>query len=151
MSLTTWIVLADSARADIYASDAGLLRGPDLIEAMHHPASRVPSHELGSDDRGRTRAAPGMGASTRSGVDFTYDKHDREAELFSHELAQRLDAAGLRGDYEHLILVAPPHFLGLLRKDIDSGTSQRVSASLDRSLTHLAAHQVLDEVRQRLA
>jgi protein required for attachment to host cells len=49
--------------------------------------------------------------------------------------------------FERLLLVAPPHFLGVLRNTIGDGVAALVVASMSKDLTHDSA----DVTRQRIA
>lgn len=142
----TWIVLADSSRARIFSTDAALTMGPVVVSDLVHPASRMRERDLVSDRPSRSfaeRGAPGADISEAGA-------RDHEVQLFAQELGEHLGAARRDGLYEGMVLVAPPRFLGLLRKQLDKATLESVHASIDKELTQLAEHEVLAAVRQRL-
>ncbi|MFP4131483.1 MAG: host attachment protein [Thiohalospira sp.] len=58
------------------------------------------------------------------------------------EVERGLDFVGVRfgtlageGRFEHLVLCAPPAFMGELRDKLDAGVRQRVSAEVTKDLT----------------
>ena len=60
--------------------------------------------------------------------------HDRAVADFARLLADKLQHARVQNQYQRLVLVAPPRFLGLLRASLDGPTSQLVLASIHKDL-----------------
>ena len=60
--------------------------------------------------------------------------HERAVSDFARALASRLQHARTTGEYDRLVLVAPPKFLGLLRASLDSPTERCIVGSLDKDL-----------------
>ena len=52
-------------------------------------------------------------------------------------LVKLLGAAATAGDFDRLTLIAPPRFLGLLRKPISPRVQRRVNAEVHRDVIHL--------------
>lgn len=55
---------------------------------------------------------------------------------FAKQLAHRLNDAALKGEYEHLVLVADPQTLGQIRPQLHKETLQRLLFELDKTLTN---------------
>jgi len=53
---------------------------------------------------------------------------------FSRALADKLRHARVQNQFDRLVLVAPPRFLGLLRSSLDGPTSQLVIGSIHKDL-----------------
>jgi protein required for attachment to host cells len=70
----------------------------------------------------------------RSSVEQT-DWHEIAEERFAATVASKLNAAALANRFEKLILVAPPHSLAALRKNLDAKATQRIVAEIDKDLT----------------
>ena len=51
-----------------------------------------------------------------------------------------------RNAYERLALVAPPHFLGLLRATISSTVAKRVELTVDKDYTALKADELAERI-----
>jgi len=131
----TWIVVADGARARFFSfsEDRKKLvsnRSADLVA----PESRQLSHELKSDKPGR-----GFGSS-RSGVrhafEPTHDYHKLEKHRFTALLAETLDAACGKREFDDLVLVAPRRSLGELRGLLSKRVQGRLRRELAKDLTN---------------
>lgn len=57
-----------------------------------------------------------------------------EAEVFAKQIADQLEHGRVNHDYNKLILVAPPAFLGTLRQTLNDHVKALVSNSLDKDL-----------------
>lgn len=135
----TWILISDASRARLFATD-GKGRPWTMVQELAHPESRLKGSEIMSDKPGRVQQ--GMGAKSRPGMEPPTAPKEVEAEHFAERLAGVLADGHGRNAYGRLVLVAPPHFLGLLRQSISTQVGKRVSASLDKDLTELKEHEL---------
>jgi protein required for attachment to host cells len=87
--------------------------------------------EQGSDQPGRTFTGAG---STRSALDQT-DWHQIGEDRFAQGIAEMLGSLAKAGDFDELIVVAPPRCLASLRKAFDDPVSSRIVAEVDKDLT----------------
>lgn len=145
MKKTTWILVADGARARILRNDGP---GTGLAPALDHDfaAPHAPTREFGADKPGRT-AVPGDGK--RHGMEPPVDWHREEKRRFALDLCKVLDEGAEEHAYDKLVLVAPPDTLGDLRKGLTLRARDRVHAEMGKDLTHLAARELtrhLDKV-----
>ena len=131
---TIWIVVADAGRAQILSKMEGT-SGLVSVQHLENAPGRKLDSELVSDEPGRV-AKHGIGA--RSAMEPPTDPHELEAKNFAARLNHRLEAAESQGDYDLLVLVAPPHFLGLLKSELGQGPKRRLSASVGKDLTRLS-------------
>lgn len=88
------------------------------------------THEQGSDQPGRAFASTG---SVRSAVDQT-DFHQLEKDRFAGDIAELLGKLADAGDFEELVVVAPPRTLAELRKRFDRSVEKRIVAEVDKDL-----------------
>jgi len=127
--MKTWVVVADAARARVFDVD-GKTKAIAEVMDMSHPASLQHASEMASD-------APGMssvkGMPSKFGMEEIVSPKEEEAIRFAKQVAEALQA-GL-ADYERLYLIAAPHFLGLLRKDLDKAVQAKVVKEIDKDLT----------------
>jgi protein required for attachment to host cells len=138
-----WVMVADASRARLFRAETP--SGPLVeLEDAAHPASRLQDHELLSDRAGRAVDTQGP---HRHGMEASTDPHDEEAQRFAHELAERLRAHHDARDFDGLVLVAPPRFLGFLREALDEQVAKQVLASLDLDLTRIPS---AEEVQSHL-
>ncbi len=130
----TWLVVADRARARIFsvASPKGPL---SELEDMVHPESRIQERDLTSDRAGRGTGGHGSMGTPRTA-------HDQAAVEFAREVTARLEAGRTAGSFERLILVAPPDFLGLLRKSQSVNLGKLVDREVAKNLVQLKAAEI---------
>lgn len=127
---TTWIVVAESARARVF-SRAGIKGRLQEIADLSHPESRLHDRELTSDMPGRSFDSHGQG---RHSMEQPTDPQDREAQAFAEEIARQVDHGRRERSFDALVLVAPPKFLGLLRAELNKLTRDLIVAEINRNL-----------------
>lgn len=134
----TWVLVADSGRARILLAEKpnGALTE---LETFDNPAVRVREQELTSDLPGRSFDS--LGQQRHAMEPHDSPKH-HEAVNFAHRLGAHLAQAQQRGEFEHLILVAPPKFLGLLRQQLGDELSRKVTVEIDKNLCALDNEQL---------
>ncbi len=127
---STWIVVAESARARIFTMSE---IGGKLQEAtdLSHPESRLHDTELSSDLPGRTFDSQG---ESRHGMDPATDPKEREAQAFAAEIARHIERGRHEGNFDALVLIAPPKFLGRLRAELTKPARDALVGELDKNL-----------------
>ncbi len=73
--------------------------------------------------------------------------HEIESERFAHSIAKVLEGGLADNAYERVVLVAPPHFLGLLRATISPNVAKRVELTLDKDYTALKPDELAERVQ----
>lgn len=130
-STTTWIVIADGARARVM-QNSGPGKGVIAVEEMTFEGDHSLSSEVMSDRLGRAFDSVGRG---RHAMSPSTDPHNHLKSEFLREIADALDS---RADaFDRLILVAPPQALGLLRKLLSPVVVRKVKSELGKDLTHV--------------
>lgn len=138
--MTTYIVVADAARARIFTRDALTLVEQD---SLLHSASRLHAGDLVTD-RGSDVHESTSNSSRSSGGESTARTH--EELVFAKEVADRLYRARTDNRMEKLILVAPARFLGQLRDKLDAPTAKLVIHSLTKDLTKASLEGIQEAV-----
>lgn len=111
----TWIVVADGAGARVFTNIGDdkqvTLRQDDLLsqDDLEGGPGKVPDEQ-------------------------TYSEKDEAA--FSHQLAQLINAAALKNQFKHLVLIADPQSLGRMRPLLHKETQSRLVGELGKTLTH---------------
>ena len=139
----TWIVIADGARAQIFAQKGRMADLEPVLSRNCH-AGRQRSQELVSDRPGRTFDSGGQG---RHAKEPPTDPHRHAKALLAHEIADLLDRERKRHAYESLVLVAPAQALGDLHRHLDTATRKLVKVEIVKDLTHLS----LTELQEHLS
>src|SRR5947208_16402497 len=133
---TTWIIAADSSRARILQVTDRNER-LDEIDDLLNPEGRVHDRELISDAHPRFHGADGPG-SDREEMSAT----EHATELFAKRVGEYLDKARSAHRYDRLHLIAPPKFLGQLRKELDKEVQKLVADELPKDLSWLDARDI---------
>jgi protein required for attachment to host cells len=138
----TWVVACDASRARIF--QVGPRRDKwQLVRELEHPAGRAKGRDLLTDAPGRTKQS---GSPTRPAMDPTTEPHEVESERFARSLAGILESGLAENGYQQLVLIAPPHFLGLLRAALPQNVAKHVERTLDKDYTALAARDLAERV-----
>ncbi len=113
----TLVVVADGESARVFRNigedNALTLQQQDLLELMN------------MDDDGPAGALPAE--STGKQIDHA---------TFAKQLAHRLNDGALKNRYEHLVLIADPQTLGLMRPLLHKETVQRMVGEIAKTLTN---------------
>ena len=144
---TTWIITADASRARILQvmdRDQRLAEVEDFL----NPEGRMHDRDLLADGHSRWNGHGGMGragggrnggpASDRQETSAT----EHETELFAKRVGDYLDKARTDHRFDRLCLVAPPKFLGQLRKELGAEVRKMVSEELPKDLSWLDAREL---------
>jgi len=159
-TMKTWVVVADSARARVFRVEetSGAHGGSQFaptgealvgalveIKDLAHPESLRKASDMASD-------APGMTSvqhmPSKFGMAEIVSPKEQEAIRFAKEVADYLKHES--GSYDRLYVVAPPHFLGLLRADIDKAVHAKVAGEFHKELTHFPAEQIREHLPAEL-
>ena len=106
------------------------------MEDLVHGAARTQVRHLTSDRPGRSFDSHGRG---RHAMEPETDAKRHEAEVFAKEVAERIERARMEDEFDELVLIAAPEFLGLLRKSLSPTTAGLVAKAVDKSVADLSA------------
>jgi protein required for attachment to host cells len=137
-----WILTAERGGAKLFRS-APSGNALHLIKDLPHPSGRLADGAIVSDKAGRLFSPANQG---RSATDSENTPHDHEAEVFAHHLAEILEQGRNQNEYDQLVLIAEPRFLGRLKAALSQPTASKVVRIIEKDLAHLTAH----ELEQRL-
>lgn len=142
---TTWFLIADGTRARLFESP-GWKEPWTLIDTQEDEAARAPDRELASE-------RPGRGIKFGSGAHYgveTVSEHDKAEKAFIEDQAQFLNAAEQRGDFDQLVLAAPPRALGALRAKLTPEVIARCIGVFDKDLAKTPEKELEEYFKQRL-
>jgi len=127
----TWVVVADSEKA-LFLCNGRDMKNVQLgiIHQMHH--SNRATREQGSDRPGR------LG---RSAVEDA-DRHEISKKRFAKEIADALYGYAHRGEFERLVIVAPPLMLGEMRQEFHKEVSDRIVSEIPKTLTNHSTNDI---------
>lgn len=125
-----FVVVADGGKM-LFLRNAGDAEYPNLEVERVRENDNPPDREQGSAKAGTTHNSVGSARSSMEETDF----HQLEEDRFAAETADRLRKRALAGDFESLIIVAPPRTLGELRKHYHKEVENRLTGEIAKDLT----------------
>lgn len=135
---TNALVLVSDGRHARLLRNQGTPTKPQLIVEKAIDRVNPPTREQGTDKPGRKHGTDG---NARSAVEQT-DWHHQDEQRFAAEIAELLYKLGHAGNYEELVVVAPPKMLGDLRAKFHPQVKGAVIAELARDLTQYSVPEI---------
>ncbi len=126
------IVVADQAEAIFYDAPS-LDARPKEVGRISDPVAHLHDRDLGSDRPGRSYESVG---GARHAIERENDPRWQEAVRFARRISCRLDDALQKGEFDELIVVAGPPFLGLMRSELSRPARERVVHEIRKDLVH---------------
>lgn len=128
----TWILIADAATARLY--EVGKPRGGwRLIEELHNPEGRAKGRDFLVEPWGGLQKEEG---AVFRGAMQPLSIKKVETRRFAHSLAGILEKGLDDHRYEHLVLVAAPEFLGMLRQELADPVEKRLAETIPKDYSH---------------
>jgi protein required for attachment to host cells len=143
--IVLWVVVADSRQARIFTADKPL-GAIEEIKSFDNPLARQHQQDLISDRPGRSVDVV-MGGH---GMETKNDAKQQQAIVFAKSLCQHLQSAHQAQEFNKLIIVASPHFLGLLRDNLASCCKSQVEHSIDKNLVHMTTEEIRQHLPEKL-
>ena len=138
-----WILVANQAEAQIYSS--GQLPGNLLlVDVLANKEGTTHPRELISDAPGRAFNSTGSG---RHAMEPNTGVKEEQRRRFVKEMADRLQAAHLKGDFAQLVLLAAPAVLGVIRKSLAADLKKTVIKEIPKDVIG----QDVDKIQSQLA
>ena len=146
MQKTTYVLIADGARARLFVVEEGTA---DLKPALGQEfiGTNLPSREIASDRPGRSFDSAGSG---RHAMEPPTDPHRHAERVFAQEVAAVLENARRKNEFQDLVVVAPPKALGDLRREFSDALRDRVTAELHKDLTKVPVHDLASHLAEIL-
>jgi protein required for attachment to host cells len=133
-----WVLVCDAARARVFAVSE---EAPwHQLEAFHHDESRNKDSELVSDRAGRSSARGG--SVHHNALSPSSAPKELESEHFVQTLTAFLEQGVDAHRFHRWVLVAPPHFLGLVKGALSSELQKRLLATMDKDLSALPSEEL---------
>ena len=137
--METRVIVADNSRARIFESHDGLNHLTEQDDFVHSEA-HLTNQDLVGDAAGKSRNPHGS-------LDPATSPKEHETRTFAKLLAKHLKALHNERHFERLILIAPPKFLGLLRKELHKPLDQLVERTIHKDLTTASVEDIIDYIK----
>lgn len=133
------VLITDGARALVFRNE-GDAAAPDLRLVRSHSQDNPATHEQGRGPPPRTQDS----TERRSSIEQT-DLHQEAEDRFVAGIAADMERDLRAGDFDSLIVVAPPVALGVYRRAVGAAVKKVTVAEIDKDLTkhppgEIAAH-----------
>ncbi len=134
----TWILVAESSRARFFEQETPIA---DLKElpGLSHTESRQHESELTSDKPGHSFDGKGQGSHA---LGQKTSPKEAETIAFSKNIVEFVEKERTNGGFEGLVIIAPPDFLGLIRKGLSEATKKLVEGEIAKNLIHQSAEEI---------
>lgn len=143
---TTWIVAADASRARVLQ-----VAGPEKlveIQSLSNPEGRAHERDMQTDAEPRFNGHGGVGkggsASTGGQASDRETQGPREhaVRTFARRVGDYLEKARTDHRYDQLVVIAPPKFLGALRKEVGKEVEKLIADELPKDLSSLSQREL---------
>ena len=140
---TTWILIAHRSGARVFSTTGGAT-ALTAVDDIEFAEGRLRPREIDADRPGRVHDRMG---GQRHGMSSEQSPTEHLAVEFANALAARLKTAHEAKQFDALVLVAGPKFLGHLRNALDARTAASVKATLDKDLGEIADNDLPGHLR----
>ena len=141
-----WVLIADGEKA-LFLKNLTDAQDPHLEVVRKEEQENPKDIDQSANRPGRM---PDNGPGQRSAMDDT-DWHQLAKDRFAGELAEILYRKAHQGAFDRIVLVAPPHTLGELRREIHKEVADRVVAEVPKTLTNHPVDQIETLVAREIA
>ncbi len=139
-----WVLVANSSEAKLYGVK---FLGSDLnlIQEFSHPEGRNKVGDIMTDKSGHYRTQSGSG-----GGSFALHSAPLQVELsrFAQTLLNKLDQGLASHDFKKAVVIAPPHFLGELKKDCHPKLKEQVLHFVDKDYTKITQPELIAKLAE---
>jgi protein required for attachment to host cells len=139
-----WIVVCSKSRARVFETH-GPTAAWALVQTLEHPSGRLHDGALATDREGQS--SPLGGSVHHNALAPKTAPKEVDAEHFVRAVGALLERALPSNGGAHLVLVAPPHILGMLRKELSGALTKQVLATVDKDLDHLGRDALAEALR----
>jgi len=143
----TCILVADGAHARAYLND-GPGKGISELTKFARDLDLKASRDIDADRQGRTFDSGGQG---RHAMESPTDSKRHSKQEFHRQLSGDVEAALNAGEFDRLVLVAPPATLGDLRQGFSKGSADKIYGELAKDLVKASENELLEQLGNVLA
>jgi len=130
------LVLVVDGRKLLFFRNHGDENQIDLRTEAHDEREDRKDRELRTDAPGTaaTRFSSGGGDTFRPAMEET-DFHQQDEDRWVQNAGEELNKRALRGDFEALVIVAPPKALGVIRKELHKEVEKRTICTINKEMS----------------
>lgn len=144
---SVWVLVCDAAKARVFDVREGGASWRLVSETLH-AGSRSKAAAL-AGDRSGSRSSQGRSVHHNALAPASSPK-EVQKEHFAHELGSTLDQAVRSSEFEHWVLVAPPHFVGLIESELSPALKKSLLTTVGKDLNHLDQRALEETLRENV-
>lgn len=144
----TLYVVANRSDAVFYAESPK--KAFHFLARLENPRARLAERKLVSDRPGRTFSSPATGKA-RSSLEPKSTQQEELSRKFARKIVDRLEKIRDDHQYERMILVAGPSFLGVLRDTLGPALRKLITQELPREYVRGSDRAISRRIRSALA
>ncbi len=137
LSNNTRVLVADGGRGLVLRND-GDAEFPNLKLVRSYGQDNPATRDQGTDRPGRTNESTGSRRSSMEPTDWHQIAEDRFVQQIAADMAKDLTA----GEFDALVVAAPPVALGEFRKAVSDAVTKAIVLEIDKDLTKHPLHQI---------
>lgn len=135
------VVVAEQGRARFFIRDISKKTFTEIND-LTNPDARMHEQDLISDRPGRAFDSRG---SNRHAMEPKTGATEQSATRFAKKIRDYLETN--RSEYEYIVLIAPPAFLGHLRKELPDTLSKLVKREIDKEIVRKKPQEIRKYLR----
>lgn len=137
------LAIADGEHARFVQPDeANILR---TISSIDSASAHLRTRDIGADRPGRAFES---GASAHHAVAPRHDLHSMEKEKFARLVAEWIDDRAMAGEFDELLLIAPPRVLQEIRDALSAASLAKLVGTIEKDLVKTPDHDLWPHVRE---
>ena len=136
------VLVADSAKARLFTFARGADKLEEIDQLLHDKAHQR-ERDINSDRPGRQQGGAG---SSHHGVNVEDSAREQEDTVFAKHIGEYLEADRVKQNPRGLIIMAPPHFLGILRKQLSGECQKLLAQTVNKDLAQSTTQAILDHI-----
>jgi protein required for attachment to host cells len=137
----TWVVVCDASVARLFQAEPEP-RDWHLLDELTHRESRLKGRDLQSEPRGGIQQNDGSYRNAMEPLSLKKVEEDR----FAKQIISVLGEGAAANAFEEFVLVAPPEFLGVLKKNLTPALSKRLKGTLNKDYSHLKPAELAEHL-----
>lgn len=145
--VVTWVLIADGGSARFFSNE-GPGKGLAALQPEEVRIDLPESREINADRPGRTHDSAGAG---RHAMEPPSDPKEERKRVFLDTIAHGINAAAVAGEYDRLVVIAPPKALGELRAKLNDHAQKRIHAEMAKDLTNTPVADLPKQLEEVLA
>ncbi|MFC4762888.1 host attachment protein [Dyella koreensis] len=139
----TWVLISDAARARLF--EVAEHDGMTEIACYSNPSRRSMTHNKADHSPSRTHDSHGPG---RHIIEVHTSSREKSERQFASSIVEALEHGIAQHQCGRLILVAPPHFLGVLHAKLTPSLEKVMVGEIHNDLVSCSTQELADRLHE---